>query len=131
MIQCKEEDFQISNRPVEATLAYHYTHQNCIDNISQEGLVASSRVGYFGEGIYLANNACAFRDRGSVGIIVAILKGKYGRVFDSRSGSKNDHYVNTFIGNKGKRTNHEMNYPWDYRDEIVLQQSRQCIPIIK
>ena len=94
----RQKDFLASGLPVEVTLGYHYTHQHCINSISQDGLIVGQRVGYFGKGIYLGNNACAFHGRGPIGLIVAILKGKCLQY--SREGGPGNNHPNTIIGNK-------------------------------
>jgi deltex-like protein len=132
MFSCQEK-FLDQGAPVEVTIGYHYTHESCINSISEGGLIAGTRRGYFGDGIYLSDNASAFSTRGPVGLMVAILKGK---CVAGDIPNRNEH-KNTFIGNKGRNSNRPNYYYNDnspfpsYYDEIVLQTSCQCVPIIR
>ncbi len=124
MFECQEE-FLKNETPVEVSLAYHYTRDSCVDSIAEQGL-NTSKSGTYGAGVYLGNNACAFHGRANVGLIVAILKGKCECI-----GGRPSHQnmtINTRIGNKSSYKNGP--FP-NYYDEIVLQDSRQCVPLIK
>mmetsp|Transcript_782 Transcript_782/g.1276 ORF Transcript_782/g.1276 Transcript_782/m.1276 type:complete len:139 (+) Transcript_782:473-889(+) len=78
----------------------------------------------FGNGIYTANNPCAFRRYGEVGLLVATLLGKVQRMFGRNDGAD----ANTVIGNK-RETIYRGSIP--YHDEIVLRQSSQCLPLMQ
>ena len=85
--------------PVEVTLAYHYTHEKHINEIKEKGLHCSAQ-GSFGPGIYLGNKPCAFHYHASIGLIVAVLKGKCEFVDCSIGGIVS---ANTIIGNHHRR----------------------------
>ena len=134
--------FAAQGKPCEVTLAYHYTKDRFVEGISQHGLNVGQR-GTFGPGIYCGNNACAFHKFGPIGFIVAILKGTC-KSFSSdfRIGAKPDETYNTVIGNKkhisviGNKKYYDRRLiqresDMDFYDEIVLQESSQCVPLIQ
>ncbi len=73
MFDCRDR-FALQDRPTNVSLAYHYTKECHVESIAENGLICSKR-GKFGPGVYLCKNAMAFRSRGPVGILVAIVKG--------------------------------------------------------
>eukprot|EP00957_Ditylum_brightwellii_P170722 12994710-Ditylum_brightwellii.AAC.1 len=87
LLQC-QETFRKLNLPTHVSVAYHYTHQRSIDKIQQHGLLSKNERNdimirenkfhgeAFGNGIYTANNPCAFKRFGEVGLLVATLLGK-------------------------------------------------------
>lgn len=101
--------------------------------------------GTSGPGIYCEYNPCAFNKKGPVGLVVAILKGKCtrhnrptrcGKRY-SYSGQDDDKEMtaNTIIGNAGSCRSNSSQSPLglrpDYYNEIILQESCQCVPIIR
>ncbi|GFH49953.1 hypothetical protein CTEN210_06429 [Chaetoceros tenuissimus] len=106
-------------------IGYHYTQPTCAASIRSTGL-RCSRNGNFGPGIYTGNNCKAFANRGSVGLIVLRIQGKTtSAVFDEHAYRTNyrKESVNTVLGNKNKDGT-------DDKEEVVLQSSSQCVPII-
>ncbi len=127
MFECQKE-FLENGTSVEVSLAYHYTRDSCVNSIAEQGL-NTSKSGTYGAGIYLGNNACAFHGRANVGLIVAILKGKCECIGEGCGHSYQQHMtINTRIGNKSSYKDGPCP---NYYDEIVLQDSRQCVPLIK
>ena len=149
MIKCQQDFLNgngyDTNTPVEVTLAYHYARKKHIKAIAGQGLHCSTR-GTFGPGIYLGNNPCAFHSRAPIGLIVAVLKGKCERSESNRSSGAfpssagGTVSANTIIGNKHRRHIQPatklsaLSAPdntFSYYDEIILKESRQCVPLIK
>jgi hypothetical protein len=73
----KRQQLERSGKPSGAKIAYHYTSQsNITSGIGTEGLrLKNARVGVFGKGIYVGNNADAFSKFGDTGMMVLILTG--------------------------------------------------------
>ena len=76
-------------------------------------------------GIYTSNNPTNFAHFGDIGIMIAMMKGK---CVTNSSSSPHQREYNTIIGNK---TRNASKYGDDPCDEIVLQESCQCLPLIK
>jgi len=138
-IACQAE-FQQHGIWPEVSLGFHYTRPANLEGIKQNGLItraercsdqtyARRRLTY-GDGIYVANNPNAFHGRfGKIGIIVAIIKGKCERA--TSTGRKFSINANTVIGNKYRSRGSASANSNNYFDEIVLQESCQCLPLIK
>lgn len=114
-------------------LGFHYTHSTNLEKIQQDGLVTWAERGSegrktlsFGDGIYTSNNPTNFAHFGDIGIMVAMMKGRCVTVTNSSSSHQRE--CNTIIGNKGRNAS---KYGDDPCDEIVLQESCQCLPLIK
>ena len=120
-----QSEFAAKGKPCEVILAYHYTKDCFVENISRNGLIQNIG-GLYGPGIYCGNNPCAFQHFGPIGFIVAILKGK-GITCGKYNSSVDD--FDTKIGNKklgqGSKTG------MDFDDEIVLVKPNQCLPLIQ
>jgi len=141
LLDCQKE-FQQLNAPSKVRLAYHYTREDNMDRIKTEGLMTradqdrtSARLNgiVYGDGVYVSTNPFAFHGRyGNVGILVAVLMGKTQRVDDRtavRGRTCFDKQVNTIIGNKRRAID---NRPETRLfDEIVLQKSCQCLPLVR
>lgn len=122
-------------------LNYHYTKLNNITSIQQDGLMSQREMqhyrggGSYGDGIYTSNNPFTFHGTyGSVGLLVAVLCGnKSERVpFLKRAQLLKKSKHNTIIGNKQA----DFYEGWSQRqlsfyDEIILQSSAQCLPLIQ
>jgi len=145
LLDCQAE-FKRLNISSKVTLGYHYTREQNMDRIKQEGLVTradQNRVSFglsFGDGVYVANNPFAFHGKyGNVGILVAVLMGNVERVnknyysfrkfeTDEVRGECVDK-VNTIVGNKKLRAVDQSDI--QFYDEIVLQKSCQCLPLVR
>lgn len=140
-LQCLQE-FEHKGYPCRVTLAYHYTSSAAMDKIKQDGLMtleerrktystSNSHGAVFGDGIYTANNPFAFRHFGDTGLLVAVLLGNVSRV--PMGGKKpNDSTINTVIGNKMlRRVTGTIPEKTKYTDELVLQESKQCLPLMQ
>lgn len=144
-IACKTS-FESKGVDTHVTIGYHYTNDHCVDGIRRNGLIQSEK-GTFGPGVYLGNNPLAFHGRGNIGVLVAVLRGNTTRVTKdtARDGNVRSRY-DTFIGNKlveveaqngfngglhntGQVQNTNANV--EFYDEIILQQSCQCLPLIR
>mmetsp|Transcript_18956 Transcript_18956/g.32470 ORF Transcript_18956/g.32470 Transcript_18956/m.32470 type:complete len:476 (-) Transcript_18956:230-1657(-) len=141
-IECRM-DFGTDGRPTDVTCGYHYTNQNNLDAIRQDGLLSrpervARNVGqqtggaYFGDGIYTGRNPQAFQNFGNVGLLVAILKGNERNV---RNAEPPNPAINTVIGNKvfpkteGHGSGRNLDDKKTYNDEVVLRTSSQCLPL--
>ena len=81
----------------------------------------------FGEGIYTANNPCAFKYHGGVGLLVARMKGDTEQW--SRRTREPDQF-DTIVGNK--KNIDFLGYDcFGMYDEIVLRNSAQCLPLMQ
>lgn len=146
-LQCVQ-DFESNGWPARVTLNYHYTSSAAMDKIKQDGLMThaerrqtysstNSHGAVFGDGIYTANNPFAFRHFGDTGLLVAVVLGNAARVStgaayrgDPKAGLTG--IVNTVIGNKGlSNLNGNISEASQYTDEYVLQESKQCLPLMK
>jgi hypothetical protein len=142
----KQDEFRKANKPVTIDIGYHYTTTLSLGRIKTDGLLtkserATSNIGaknhgsVYGDGVYTGNNPFAFRQFGPVGLLVARLKGVV-RLAATKQDLLPDGSFDTIIGNKKK--NHEGNTValqrakhLDYFDEVVMQSSSQCIPLVK
>jgi len=134
-IDCQDR-FRTERRPVQVTVGYHYTKPQSMNNIRTDGLMSgperrSRKVTNFqasgsvyGEGIYTANNPDAFQGYGTVGLLLAVLKGNQKHVSGAEAITPT---INTVIGNKSMGTRGS-NAP-RFADEIVIRTSAQCIPL--
>lgn len=141
-LQC-QADFQADGLPTNVTLAYHYTRNERMDSIKQDGLVTladrkrkdAHAVGgcAFGDGVYTATNPYAFYgfNGGKVGLLVAVVLGSTKRVSYSGRTPNNAAPVNTVIGNKMRNLPGNMSEDTQFHDEYVLQESRQCLPLVR
>lgn len=118
MFDC-QDSFAFQGISTNVTLAYHYTQEDRIGSISQNGLFCS-RNGTFGQGIYLSDNPQAFQSKGTIGLIVAILQGLSENVDGNIRNEAS--IATTMIGKKSHS---------DATEEIVLQDPSQCVPIIR
>ena len=77
----------------------------------------------------MSNNPTEFRSYGEIGIMIAMIKGNCS-VAKSQSLTRHSNHrdSNTIIGNKVRSAS---KYGEKLNDEIVLQQSGQCLPLIK
>jgi len=135
-IACQAE-FQKHGIWPQVSLGFHYTKPANLERIKQDGLMTrAERCGdqtyaigrlTYGDGIYVGNNPNAFGRFGKVGIIVAIIKGKCERA----TGRQISIDTNTVIGNKHRSDRSASANGNNYFDEIVLQESCQCLPLIK
>ena len=92
---------------------------------SQQITVARNNGSFFGDGVYTGNNPIAFTRYGTVGLLVARLKGRSRRIPHKRlifHQLAPDRTFDTVIGNKSSNRSH---------DEVVLADSSQCLPIVK
>ena len=136
MLGCQAA-FLDSNIPGYIDIGYHYTESESLTNIQINGLLtkkdraergaqSKNHGSVFGDGIYTANHPTSFSNYGSVGLLVGRLQGKSVRLLSRRNVDIPDIGINTVIGNKGPgRTQSHLT------DEVVLQSSSQCLPIIK
>jgi len=80
-------EFRQLGLPCTVDIGYHYTRKNNIARIRTDGLLSKSEREaknvesafngeIYGPGIYTGNNPETFRDYGTIGLIVARLKGK-------------------------------------------------------
>ena len=143
-LQCAT-DFQADGLPSHVTLAYHYTRSERMNTIKQDGLMtladrkatysSSQGVGVFGDGIYTATNPFAFQGfgGGDTGLLVAVLLGNTQRLAHGANPTANLHgSINTVIGNKSLlHLNGEPSEQTKYTDELVLQKSKQCLPLMQ
>ncbi|CAB9500114.1 Probable E3 ubiquitin-protein ligase DTX2 [Seminavis robusta] len=141
MMQC-QADFTTSTTSAcgsSVEIAYHYTHQERLDSIRQDGLLSRTQIASntnfqarhgaaFGEGVYVGNNPYAFRSYGDTGLLVAILKGNAATITDRSQIASLSPTVNTVIANKFQinRPQHSAGM-----DEMVLRDSRQVLPLIR
>jgi len=111
----------------EVDIAYYYANGS-----------VGHKWGVFGNGIYTANNPVCFSQNGEVGFLVALLKGQSANCF--KAASKRGKKIvwprpdsNTIIGNrrKGTMTRNRPSSENDFFDEIVLQESAQCLPLVQ
>lgn len=148
-MQCAH-DFESNGWPSNVILAYHYTRSACMDDIRQDGLMthedrrrtyssntARGRKSYFGEGIYTATNPFAFSHFGDCGLLVAVLLGNTARVTcrnRTTTVSNLGGVINTVIGNKNLfelPANGDISDETKFTDELVLQKSSQCLPLMR
>eukprot|EP00591_Stephanopyxis_turris_P006654 CAMPEP_0195511936 /NCGR_PEP_ID=MMETSP0794_2-20130614/4080_1 /TAXON_ID=515487 /ORGANISM="Stephanopyxis turris, Strain CCMP 815" /LENGTH=574 /DNA_ID=CAMNT_0040639627 /DNA_START=154 /DNA_END=1878 /DNA_ORIENTATION=+ len=147
-LDCQDR-FKKAGSPISVSLGYHYSNQSNMGSIKQDGLMTHAdrnnrnmHTGFhgaaFGDGIYTTNNPFVFHKKyGDIGMIVAILKGKTERVKIQHSSNTNHSVLNTVIGNKCQgRYASLLSYSQDidlnfFEDEIVLQESCQCFPLVQ
>ena len=151
------ESFSSDLKPSRVDIGYHYTRPENMDRIRTDGLMTHAErtahsVGAlhngsaFGDGVYTGNNPFAFKSFGEAGLVVARLKGNaerrgldLGRA--PRRGPSPD--VDTVIGNKGLglvtryrrgrrlASGEEEEDEDQFDDEVVLQSSYQCVPLVR
>jgi hypothetical protein len=132
-------EFEEQGKPTSVTIAYHNTKPQNLEGIQQVGLMTpgermvhqtddfsqrSLHHRHFGEGIYTANNPEAFKNYGSSGLLVAILKGRVKRI---APGGMADMTIDSGIGNKKHLTLGPIPI---YHDETVLRTASQCLPLV-
>ena len=136
----KQEEFKAKEIPFEVDIGYHYTSEESMNAIQTNGLMTKedriknnihvqSKGNIFGDGVYTANNPTSFMKFGRVGLIVARLKGKTIRIA-KRLGKTHRKVANTIIGDKSAKSR----WWWpeiDSLHEIVLQNSSQCLPLVR
>ena len=137
----KHEEFRANGIPCVVDIGYHYTNKTSMNCIQKHGLMTeqdrtSSNIqvaktgAIFGDGIYTGNNPMSFQKYGSVGLIVARLKGKTVRVPQSLQSFQGGEVGNTIIGNKKAKS--RSRWPKsDHLHEVVLQSSSQCLPLLR
>ena len=137
LLEC-QDNFTLHGKPTHASCAYHYTSQQHLNSIRQDGLLShperttngiqTEHKAHYGDGVYTANNPSAFLGYGDTGLLVAILKGKSAAC---AKGGTQDPTIDTVIGNKMIGHGNKMtNSPAGY-NEIVLRQSCQVLPIFR
>lgn len=138
-------DFQRRGIPSRVSLVYHYTKSERMSLIREHGLMTlgdrvqkgtgSTGRAAFGDGVYAASNPTAFRHFGDTGMIVAVILGNKERVPYDKSGASPNYTAtaaNTLIGNKRIASiDGEISIQDKFADELVLQESRQCLPLIQ
>ena len=141
----KQQYFIDKNISSYVDIGFHYTRTANMQAIQSNGLMtkgdrrsqniqsANMHGSTFGDGVYTCNNPIASRNYGSVGLLVARLKGNTVRI---RQSLKSDHILpaetNTIIGDKIHNTSCYGDWPsTDHFHEYVLRSSSQCIPLIK
>ena len=137
----RQDDFRESNKPILVDIGYHYTNQRNIESIKTKSLVTrqelleqgihsrSSRVAFFGDGIYTANNPFAFHRDGAEGLLVARIQGATRRAVQAQRLVRRDGSFDTIIGNKAKSYTPASRV--DLYDEVVLLNSSQCLPLVQ
>jgi hypothetical protein len=133
----KQEEFRKAGKPVVVDLGYHYTGKTNMENIRAGGLMTRKEQkekhikvdrengSFFGNGVYTGNNPIAFSQYGSVGLLVARLRGESRWIphdCPNRRQILAERTIDTVVGNKGYNP---------FYDEIVLAKSSQCIPIVE
>jgi hypothetical protein len=127
--------FETSGKPVTVDIGFHYTTPQNADNIRENGLItktdrAAANVtapphgSVFGDGIYTGNNPYYFKNSGDVGLLVARLQGVVETSSSKSAKASVSANVDTVVGNK-----RGAQYP--YYDEVILQRSAQCVPLIR
>merc|ERR1740124_429933 len=133
-----QAEFELLNAPTKVTLAYHYTRDYNMERIKTEGLMTRADQNRmlmgltYGDGVYVSTNPFAFHGKyGNVGILVAVLMGNAQRIMDRSSFHNTARFnekVNTIIGNKKCASGSPETQLYD---EIVLQNSSQCLPLVR
>jgi hypothetical protein len=126
----KQAEFRLLGKLVHVDIGYHYTHAQNLDHIRTNGLL--SRAEQYesgiaptqmhgmalGDGIYTGNNPDEFSRFGTVGILVARLKGQTchprPRLYDPNCDDTVEYAVNDDLS----------------RQMVVLKSSSQCIPLV-
>jgi deltex-like protein len=142
-IQCQHE-FRRNGIDPKVTLAYHYTTDQNMNSIQQDGLMTLADRGrngiisrengmFYGDGVYTASNPYAFQTFGNVGLLVAVLLGNARRVLPGgECPFANGSVVNTAIGNKSvKNLWKQVSDDAKLYDELVLGKSKQCLPLFR
>ena len=136
----KQEEFKRKRISTKVDIGFHYTKLANMNGIRTNGLMTredqmknnidvTTKKPTFGDGIYTANNPSSFMKYGRVGLIVARLQGKTVCVPKSLT-KKPRKRGNTIIGNKSVKSQ----WKWpksDPLDEVVLQTSSQCLPLVR
>lgn len=129
----RQATFKKQKKPFHVQLAYHFTQRSNLDKIRTDGLLTiedrfatsnenTKHVAFFVDGIYVGTNPFAFTKYGTVGLMVAILKGTKQSV-GKRSKPIVSSAIDTVIGNKTGDS--------PYCDEIILRQSSQVLPLVQ
>ena len=134
------DEFQAFGKPVNVLVGFHYTKTRFLPSIQENGLVEQDEPRHgarFGRGVYVANNAHAFRNYGTVGIIVFYLQGtvqQTGVAKNMRNSSQvtDNPCVDSYWGNKlSQESNGSMMFAKSpYFDEIILRKGRQVLPVV-
>lgn len=124
-----QSEFKAKSAPTHVTVGYHYTDSSNLSNIEVQSLLTfrTGRIGYYGRGLYTANNPGAFSNYGPTGLMCAVLKGVTKRI--ATGGMDLSTTMDTGIGNKHGLIDFTNMAPL-YRDEYVLRSSQQCVPLI-
>ncbi len=140
----KQQEFKAKGIPFKIDIGYHYTSEESMNHIQTNGLMTredriknkievQSKGAIFGDGVYTANNPTSFMKFGRVGLIVARLQGKTTRIakqLDKKLDKTPPKPATTIIGDK--TANSLRQWPKsDSMHEIVLQNSSQCLPLIR
>jgi len=132
------ESFRSKFKPIQVRVGFHYTwsksvpDDDIVQKIRQWGLLSTATLqtgAFFGKGIYLSKNPHAFSHLGNVGILVLYIAGTEEQLCKSGLGK---HGVDSFHGNKRAKkfgdfsTQHPKS---SYFDEIIIQESKQVLPV--
>lgn len=130
----QQKDFKDKQVSYFIDIGFHFTKSAHVSSIRCDGLKPGARAGWYGHGIYTANNPFSFHIAGSVGLIVCRLQGKTARVRNSagyRTRKVDFDSVNTFNTFIGDKTSTREHWPTSDRfREVVLRSSSQCVPTI-
>jgi hypothetical protein len=133
----KQEEFRRAGKPVVVDLGYHYTDKSNMENIRAGGLmirkeqkkkhikVDRKHASFFGNGVYTGNNPIAFSQYGTIGLLVARLRGESRWIpldCPNRHQLLAKRTIDTVVGNKGYDP---------FYDNVVLAKSSQCIPVVE
>ena len=143
-----QSDSKSRRKSSTVEIAYHYTVEERMHNIRQDGLLTRSNLrdsrkstsaknnlkmqarhgARYGNGIYTGDNPYAFCPYGDTGLLVAILKGTERRIKSTETLSEIERKeANTVIGNKfDNKGDRSVGF-----DEIVLRESCQVLPLIR
>ena len=136
-VECRNE-FRRTGRPNHVVIAYHYTRFALLESIQQEGLLSiperqSKKVGpqsggaAFGNGIYTGRSPSSFPMHDFC-LMVAIVKGNERWVHVGQAPPLDN--VDTVVGNKRRKDPSVQTFAESLLDEIVLRQSKQCLPLL-
>ena len=137
----KQNEFKAKGIPTRVDIGFHYTTEENMHEIQVNGLMTKkdrikkkidvkTNGAVFGDGVYTANNPTSFKRYGSVGLIVARMQGKTTRIAERLDRTKHPKIPNTIIGDKNAKSLEEWR-PYDHWHEIILQESSQCLPLIR
>ena len=137
----KQDEFKAKGINSKVDIGYHYTTEENMREIQVNGLMTKkdriknnidvkTNGAVFGDGVYTANNPTSFKNFGSVGLIVARMQGKTIRIAERLDPTKHPKLPNTIIGDKKAKSLKEWR-PYSLEHEIILQESSQCVPLIR